>query len=169
MMCHHQEKARAMIVVKLDLSDLYHRVNRKFGRKLNFEAVLKRLLEPGAEFSVSAYGIQRDNEASGFISCLQRLGIITHFKRPEIIRCGDREIKRANWDLGIGMDVMVDIEAEDKLTGVILGTGNNSMAPLARYLGNRSIRCLVFGCGVGRDLRSAAAGVIDITEDLLET
>ena len=86
-----------MIVVKLDLSDLYHRVNRKFGRKLNFEAVLMRFADEGqiSAFDgpkVTAYGIQRDNEASGFISCLQRLGIETRFKRPEIIKCGDREI-----------------------------------------------------------------------------
>jgi hypothetical protein len=162
-----------MLVVKLDLSDLYHRTNRKYGKKLNFESVLKRLTEYGetltdasVSLQVSAYGIQRFQEASGFISCLQRLDIETFFKRPEIINCGDREIKRANWDLGIGIAA---VEAmEQSMTEFILGSGSNSMVPLIHYLRGHEIPCTVFGCGIGRELRSVASNIIKITEDLLE-
>jgi hypothetical protein len=167
-----------MIIVKLDLSDLYHRVNRRFGRKLNFESVLRILAETNivnTPMKVTAYGIQKENEASGFISCLHRLGVETNFKRPEIIRCGDREIKRANWDLGIGMDVVNDVEEQletatsfRRITDIVLGSGSNTMAPLARYIQAHRIQCHAFGCGIGRELRSIVTGIIDVREDMLE-
>lgn len=150
----------------LDLSDLYHRVNRKFGNKLNFAAVLERLQKEGDIKELHTYGIQRNNEASGFITCLQRLGFQTHFKYPEIIRCGDRELKRSNWECGIACDVAR--YARTRLDTVILGTGSNIMSPLAKYLTLLEVECVVLCCGVGKELRHHASRVIEITEDLLE-
>jgi hypothetical protein len=155
----------------LDLSDLYHRVNRKFGKKLNFSSVLEVLNEEGDVEELHAYGIQRNNEASGFITCLQRLGFQTHFKYPEIIRCGGRELKRSNWECGIACDVFrfvqtrLEIFKDEK---VILGTGSNIMSPLAKYLTETDLECVVLCCGVGKELRHHASRVIEITEDLLE-
>lgn len=146
----------------LDLSDLYHRVNRRFGRKLNFAAVLDLFDNVSA---AHAYGIQRGNEASGFITCLQRLGFETHFKHPEIIKCGDRELKRANWGVGMTVDV---VRYSRPIDTVILGSGSNNMTPLVEYLTENGFRCIVFACNVGKELRNSATEVLEITEDVLE-
>lgn len=153
--------------VYFDLSDLYHRVNRKFGRKLNFAAALEDIkLKYPAEKDVHvlrAYGIQRGNEAAGFIACLERLGFETRFKRPEIIRCGEREIKRANWDCAIAVDVL-----RDNCDIVVMGSGSNTLTELARCTVDNSIQFITFGTAIGKELRGIATNCIEITEAVLE-
>lgn len=153
-----------MIVdIYLDLSDLYHRVNRRFGRKINYATAMERFAELGEVRKAIAFGIQRGNEASGFITCLQRLGLQTRFKYPEIIKCGDREVKRSNWEAEISFEAAVsggDV--------VVLGTGANNLATVAKYIVGSERKCLVFGCNIGKELRNAASEVIEITEDFLE-
>jgi hypothetical protein len=151
--------------VYLDLSDLYHRVNRKYGRKLNFAAALDdiKLKYPADVHVLRAYGIQRGNEAAGFIACLDRLGFDAQFKRPEIIRCGDREIKRANWDCAMAVDVL-----RDHPDIVILGSGSNTFAELARFTVDNHKQFIAFGTGIGKELRGICTSVIEITEAVLE-
>jgi len=151
--------------VYLDLSDLYHRINRKFGQKLNFAAAIDdiKIKYPADLHVLRAYGIQRGNEASGFISCLNRLGFDVRFKRPEIIRCGEREIKRANWDCAISVDVI-----RDQPDVVIVGTGSNTLAELARFTVDNHKQFVVFSVGIGKELRGICTNVIEITEAILE-
>lgn len=144
--------------VFLDLSDLYHRANRRFGRKINYAAAVQCFQPLATVRKIIAFGVQRGNEASGFIACLQRLGIETRFKYPEIIKCGDREIKRSNWEPEITL-----LAATTDAQFVVLGSGSNALAPVARYR-----PCYVFGCNVGKDLKAAALEVLEITEDVLE-
>jgi len=147
------------IGIYLDLSDLYHRVNRKFSRKLNYEAVIEKIkaLYLG-DHTFRAYGIQRGSEAAGFIACLERLSIETRFKRPEIVKCGEREVKRANWDCGITVDIL-----KDACDIVILGSGNNSLTDLARF---RPL--ILLSASPGHEIRNACTNFLEITEDLLE-
>lgn len=159
-------KGKKMIVgVYLDLSDLYHRINRKHGRKLDFTATLEKLKElyPADSHIFRAYGIQRGNEAAGFIACLDRLGYDHRFKRPEIIRCGGLDIKRSSWELGIGLEVIID-----NADVVILGTGNNVMIDLVRYLVDRDKQCILFGTGFGNDIQAICTDLVEVTEDILE-
>lgn len=151
--------------VYLDLSDLYHRINRKYGRKLNFAAALDeiKLKYPADVHVLRAYGIQRGNEAAGFIACLDRLGFESNFKRPEIIRCGEREIKRANWDCAICTAVM-----RDHPDVVVVGTGSNTLAELARFTTDNHKQFVAFGTGIGKELRTQCSNVIEITEAILE-
>ncbi len=151
--------------VYLDLSDLYHRVNRRFGRKLNFGVVVESFDFFGVPVVLNAYGIQVTNEANNFIACLERCGLMTFFKRPEIIRVGDREIKRSNWELGIGMDVARKL---DDLDTVILGTGSARMVPLVEYVRDQGRKCIIFGIGVEKELKKAADAVAEITKEFLE-
>jgi uncharacterized LabA/DUF88 family protein len=153
--------------VYFDLSDLYHRVNRRFGRKLNYGAVLESFKFFGNISRSCAYGIQMTNEASSFIACLERVGIYARFKRPEIIRCGDREIKRANWEAQMALDIVRDIEASE-LGIVILGSGSARMVPLVEYVRERGVKCLAFGVGIEKELKKVVDGVIDVNPDALE-
>ena len=149
-----------------DLSDLYHRVNRRFGRKLNFSSVLESFKSLGEVVTAHAYGIQIGHEASSFVSCLNRLGFVTHFKRPEIIRLGDHEIKRANWELQIGLDVVQAFIPG--LDVVILGTGSARMLPLVEYIRDCKKRCYVFGVGIEKELKRSVDVIIEVTQDFLE-
>jgi uncharacterized LabA/DUF88 family protein len=153
------------VAIFLDLSDLYHRVNRHHGAKLNFTSVFERLKEHGFVVTAHAYGIQRGHEAENFVTCLQRIGFQTFFKRPEIIKCGDREIKKSNWELAIGLAA---ISMLDSVDAVIVGSGSNTMAKLAEYVKARGKQFIVFGCGIGRDLQDVASSIIKIEPDMLE-
>jgi len=150
----------------LDLSDLYHRVNRRYGRKINFAAVRDHFKAD----EMVAFGIQRGNEASGFITCLQRLGYETRFKYPEIIRCGDRELKRANWDVEFTLSALSSHDPEAQVWArVILGTGSNNYAPLVRFMQNAfNLEPVIFACNPGKELLKTGVEVIEITEAFLE-
>jgi uncharacterized LabA/DUF88 family protein len=97
----------------IDLSDLYHGVNKKFGRKLSYAKTLSKILEYFGEAKLGqlhAYGVQKQNEASGFISCLRNLGFETHFSKP-----------KHNWDVDIVADAL-----HSKSEIIVIGTNNVS-------------------------------------------
>jgi hypothetical protein len=97
------------------------------------------------------------------------LGIETFFKYPEIIKCGDRELKRVNWEVGIAVDVFKNYNQSPLSKTVILGSGSNNMTPLASYLTTTlDVECVVFSCSVGKELRHSCTEVLEITEDILE-
>ena len=155
-----------LVNVYLDLSDLYHRVNRQFGRKINFAAAMDRFKDLGTLHKVVAFGIQQHNEASGFITCLRRLGYETRFKKPEIIKCGDRELKRSNWDVDFTLDASFPAMPGgfgDLLT--ILGTGSANMVSLVKVL---QPRVRLFTCCPSRELLKTGVSTIEIDEGLLE-
>lgn len=143
-----------------DLSDLYHRVNKQFGRKLSYEKVIWKVLEalstpvdPAFTGQLHCYGIQKQHEASGFISCLRRLNIKTHFKRPTVLKFGEHEYKLANWTIGVTLDAL---SCHDDM--VVIGTNNPDFLQLVDVLPN--LRFLT--------LDSRLTPGIQITTDFLE-
>jgi len=122
-----------------DLSDLYHRVNKTFGRKLSYEKTIWKTLEAlskpdcGAiQGELHAYGIQKQHEASGFISCLRRLGFKTHFKRPTVLRFGEHEYKLANWGIGLTLNVVATEQHTND--AIVIATNNPDYGLLGEYL-----------------------------------
>lgn len=121
-----------------DLSDLYHKVNKQFGKKLSYEKTISKVLETlnGEVGELHAYGIQKQNEASGFISCLRRIGFKTHFKRPSILRFGEHEYKLSNWGVGLTLDVIRNVNT--RCFGcndtIVIATNNPDFKLLGDYL-----------------------------------
>ena len=143
-----------------DTSDLYFKVNKRFSRKLSYDKTIWKILEALSKpelDQVHAYGIQIANESSGFISCLKRLNIQTHFKKPHVLKFGEHEYKLSNWSLGIALDVI-----ECKSDVVVIGTGNPEFIRLGEYLKSKDRKyCFL-------TTENWEQPCITITEDYLE-
>ena len=150
----------------VDISSLYYCVSRKFeGRKLDYAKYLELIKQQGEVIRALAYGVQRDDEAQGFITCLRHLGYEPKYKQPQVIKIKDEEIRRADWGIGITLDV---VRALDRVDTIVLGSADINLVPLANFIAERGLACHIVACGIARDLKRAATQYVEITEDVLE-
>lgn len=155
-----------MINVHVDIGDIYHKLHRLFNAKLDYEKYLDYVEERFGKIDRAlAYGSQRDNEASGFITCLKSIGFEVKFKRPRIFRIGDREIKQCNWGVDIAIDALNGMDSGD---AVVLGVSSTDFIPLIVALKKRGIRVIIFASDVPSVLCKLAHEVIEITPPLFE-
>ncbi len=153
----------------VDISNLYYCIGKKFeGRKLDYQ----KLLGVGSEFGhiqrAHAYGTQMAEEALPFITCLKKLGYDTKYKRPRILdtQAGEeKRIRKADWDVGLAMDVVRLIERVDT---VIICSSDPDLTPLVQWVKDQGVRCVILACGVSRELRETADQFFEIGEPLLE-
>jgi len=152
--------------VFVDTSDIYHRIRRKFdGEKLCYESYYEKIAEWGTVQQAFAYGMQTEHEAGGFITCLKINGFDVRFKRPRIIRIGDREIKKCDWGVQITVDVVKTIS---RLDLVVLGVSNSDYIPLIHWIKDQGVKVTILASCVPKSLRDTADSVIEITTDYLE-
>ena len=152
--------------VFVDVSDFYYRIQRRFsGAKLDFEEYLIAAATRGKIFRAFAYGMQRNSEAAGFIKCLQASGFEAKYKRPKIIKVGDREIKQCDWGVGITIDV---VKLIDKLDIVVLGVSNPDYIPLVKWIRDQGKEVIIFASCIPKSLKDAANRAVEITTDLLQ-
>ena len=153
--------------VYIDVSDIYHKLNRKFnGGKLDYSLLLTEIsMYHGSVFRAFAYGVQHESEASGFIACLRAEGFEPCFKRPRIIKVGDRAIKQCHCGVGLTVDVVRFI---DKVGTVLIGSSNPDFIPLVKWVRDQGKRVVIFASCIPRSLREAANTAVEISEDFLE-
>ncbi len=152
--------------VFVDVSDFYYRIQRRFsGAKLDFDQYIIVAAAPGKIFRAFAYGMQREREAAGVIKCLQASGFEAKYKRPKIIKIGDREIKQCDWGVGITIDV---VKLIDKLDIVILGVSNPDYIPLVKWCRDQGKEVIIFASCIPKTLKDAANNAIEITTELLQ-
>ncbi len=151
--------------VFVDTSDLYHRIRRKFNGKLCYDSYYEKVAELGTVQQAFAYGIQTDNEAGGFITCLKMAGFDVRFKRPRTMKIGDREIKRCDWGIGITIDIVKTI---NHLNLIVLGTSNPDFIPLIRWIKDQGVKITILASCIPKSLKDVADNVIEIDEEFLE-
>lgn len=150
----------------IDVSDFYYRIQRRFsGRKLDFEQYFIAANDYGKIYRAFAYGMQRNYEAAGFIKCLQASGFEAKYKKPKIIKVGDREIKQCDWGMGIAIDIVSLI---DKLDVVILGVSNPDFIPLVRWIRDQGVEVIIFASCIPKTLKDSANSAVEITTGLLQ-
>ena len=153
-----------MIGIFVDVSDIYHKVNRRFGTKLNYQKYISVIGDN--IYRAYAYGAQRNKEASSFMACLRHCGFSPKFKSPKVIVVGDREIKHCDWGVGIAVDV---IHTLDKIDTVVLGTSNPDFIPLVQWCRDQGKQVIIFASCIPLSLEEAANGILEINEDMLES
>ena len=152
------------IGIFLDVSNLYYSVYRRYKCKLNYVQYYKYVAELGDIVQAIAYGSQRDNEAANFITCLEKIGFEPRYKTPKIINDKDKVKIKANWDVGIVVDI---IQMVDRLDLVIMGTADGDFAPLIAYLKTKGVNVIVLACQISHELSNLTQS-IEIPESLLE-
>lgn len=152
--------------VFVDVSNLYYCIGKKFDhRKLDYRKYLEFVRDFGDLVKVIAYGSQMSNEAAGFIHCLNKIGFKTKFKAVKSYN-NEQELRRkADWDVGITMDV---VRMVDRFDMIVLGTADGDLEPLVDWAIRRGVDVVVLACGISRDLKERATQYIEIPESLLE-
>ena len=181
------------VLVSVDCSNLFHMARKHFGRKIDYSKYLDIALDNYAMscYRAFAYGAQVDGEADGFISCLRSFGFEPKYKRPKeftrfldsnieralkdanidvdlitsIASTAKREIRKADWDIGIAIDVVRHISRVDT---VVLGTSDDDFVPLVEYIKEQGCYCIVYACNIPKTLRNVANQCIEIDDRVLE-
>jgi uncharacterized LabA/DUF88 family protein len=149
-----------------DVSNLYYCIGMKYPeRKLDYAAYMKYVQELGELTIAYAYGAQLENEASGFIHCLKATGYTPKYKTPKTYKSEGKIKRKADWDVGIAMDIVQTI---DRLDIVVLGSADGDLCPAVDWAQRHGATVVILACGISRDLRDLADQAIEIPESLLE-
>ena len=154
------------IGVFVDVSNLYYCIGKRFkNRKLDYEKFIAFIEDFGDVTQKIAYGAQIKNKAGSFIHCLRKLGFKTKYKQPKTFNNPDKVRRKADWDVGITIDIVQQIE---RLDMIVLGTADGDLEPLVRWAVDKGVDVIVLACGVSRDLKDSATDYFEIMESMLE-
>jgi len=154
------------IGVFCDVSNLYYCIGKKFNkRKLDYRAYLTYCKDLGDVQQAIAYGAQLNNEASAFIHCLRQMGFDPKYKSPKDYHNKDNFKRKADWDVGIAVDIVRMIE---RLDMIILGTADGDLTPVVEWAKEQGVDVIILACGISRELKDMATRYIEIPESMLE-
>jgi uncharacterized LabA/DUF88 family protein len=149
--------------VFIDTQNLYHSARNLYKARVNFGAVLKEAVAGRKLLRAVAYVITTENgDEKLFFEALIKLGIETKTKDLQVFHTG---IKKADWDVGLTVDVM---KMADRLDAVILVSGDGDFVPLVEYLQNHTgtqVEVVSFGKSTSAKLREAADDFVDLSEN----
>jgi len=133
-MIKHKEQRVGVLV---DVSNMYHSAKNLFGKRVNFQEVLKEAVAGRKLIRAIAYAIKTESEDEmPFFEALSQQGFEVRMKELQIFAGGQ---KKADWDVGIAVDA---IKLAEKLDVIVLVTGDGDYLPLLNYLQNTK-GCLV--------------------------
>lgn len=146
----------ALLIV--DVSNLYYCVKKQYGedKRLDYERFTASVMQSGVDLRKAiAYGAEMNEAAAKFKTVLQRLGFETKYKQPKIYANEGKETRKADWDVGMAMDVVRLAKDYDV---IIFATADGDLAPCVDYI--REVypekECWVVACGVSRELKISA-------------
>lgn len=156
-----------MIALLVDVANLYYCVGKRFqSRKLDYAKLRDKVVDFGPMYRSFAYGVQMGEEASPFINCLKKLGYDTKYKKHRMTDENERKIiRKAEWDVGITLDVVRILERVDT---VVIASADPDLLELVRFIRDKGVRCIILASGICTELREAADYYIEITDELLE-
>jgi uncharacterized LabA/DUF88 family protein len=156
------------IGVFVDLSNLYYCTTyRHNGRKVDYRKYLEYCREIGEVTHAHAYGSQVNDQARAFIRALEKIGFTPKYKEPKLIKTSRGVIHKADWDVGMTIDV-INIILGVGLDMIVLGSADGDMHPLVSWLEARGVQVLVLASGISFELKNATPRCVEIPESLLE-
>ena len=133
-MIKHPEQRVGILV---DISNMYHSAKNLFGKKVNFQEILKQAVAGRKLIRATAYAIKTEGEEEmPFFEALSQQGFEVKMKDLQIFAGG---AKKADWDIGLAIDA---IKLADKLDVIVIVSGDGDFLPLVSYLQNNK-GCLV--------------------------
>ncbi|HKM40716.1 MAG: NYN domain-containing protein [Patescibacteria group bacterium] len=159
-MIKHPEQRVGILV---DISNMYHSAKNLFGKKVNFQEILKQAVAGRKLIRATAYAIKTESEEEmPFFEALSQQGFEVKMKDLQVFIDGT---KKADWDIGLAIDA---IKLADKLDVIIIVSGDGDFLPLVSYLQNNK-GCLVeimsFSKTTSTRLIEEADDFIDLSKD----
>lgn len=159
-MVKHKEQR---VGVLIDVSNMYHSAKNLFGKKVNFQEILKQAVAGRKLIRATAYVIKTEKEEEfPFFEALSQQGFEVKMKDLQIFAGG---AKKANWDIGIAIDA---IKLANKLDVIVLVSGDGDFLPLMSYLQNNKgclVEVMAFGKTTSNKLIEESDDFIDMGKD----
>ena len=153
------------VAVLIDVQNLYHSAKNLYGARVNFKEVLKTAVAGRQLIRAIAYVIRTESgEEKAFLEALGKMGIETREKELQIFPGG---MKKADWDIGLGMDA-VRLAQNSAVNTVVLVTGDGDFIPLVEYLQKATgtqVEVMAFTRSASQKLQEAADDFIDLGAD----
>ncbi len=122
----------------IDTQNLYHSARSFFQANVNYRMLVETAVAGRKLVRAFAYVIKSDtSEETKFFEALQELGIETRIKDLQIFYSGE---KKADWDVGIAIDI---VRLSEKLDAVVLVSGDGDFTEVLKYVRSRGIRAEV--------------------------
>ncbi len=149
-----------------DVSNLYHCINSKYSKKLDYAKYIDFCKALGQITIANAYGAQIKNQASYFLKCLRHFGFTPYFQTPRAFKTPTGGIQhKADYDVLITMGVVKAIENIDIL---ILGSADGDFASLLEWVNGKGLKSIVFACNISQELKKVAHQTMEIPESYME-
>jgi len=148
------------IGVFVDVQNMYYSAKNLYGKKVNFEEILRSAIAGRKLIRSLAYVIKaQTKEEQAFFDALSKQGFEVTMKDLQVFPGG---MKKGDWDVGIAVDT---IKLADKLDVVVLVTGDGDFRPLVNYL-QENKGCLVEIIAFGETTSNKLVEVSDDFTDL---
>jgi len=122
----------------IDTQNLYHSARSSFHSHVNYKALVENAVAGRQLVRAFAYVIRSESsEESKFFDALTDLGIETRVKDLQVFYSGE---KKADWDVGIAIDI---VRLSEKLDAVVLVSGDGDFTEVLKYVRSRGIRAEV--------------------------
>ncbi|MDA1038508.1 MAG: NYN domain-containing protein [bacterium] len=121
--------------VFIDTQNMYYSGRNLFGKKVNFENIVTEAVGNRRIVRATAYVVStKTGEENPFFEALEKTGI--QLRRKELVQYLSG-IKKADWDVGIAVDVIGALETLDV---VVLVSGDGDFVQLGQYVKSRGRR-----------------------------
>lgn len=119
----------------IDTQNLYHSARSNFNSNVNYKNLVDAAVGGRKLIRAFAYVIKSESmEENKFFEALTDLGIETRVKDLQVFYSGE---KKADWDVGIAMDI---VRLSEKIDTVVLVSGDGDFLEVLRYVKSRGIR-----------------------------
>ncbi len=122
----------------IDTQNLYHSARTNFQAHVNYRAMVEHALNGRQLVRAFAYVIRSEKaDEAKFFDALTDMGIETRVKDLQIFYSGE---KKADWDVGIAIDI---VRMTEKLDAIVLVSGDGDFLEVLRYVKSRGVRAEV--------------------------
>ena len=146
--------ANQRVGVFLDVQNMYHSAKKLYNARVNFEQVIKNIVDDRTLVRAIAYVISTESgEETGFLDALVKMGIETKSKDLQIF---SDNAKKADWDVGLAIDM---VSLAPKLDVIALVSGDGDFVPALDYIKKFGcqIEVVAFGKTCSQRLREEVA------------
>jgi uncharacterized LabA/DUF88 family protein len=150
------------VAVLIDAQNLYHSAKNLYGRKVNFDTVLKEAVAGRKLVRAIAYVITSEaGDEKNFFEALEKVGIETKTKDLQIFAGG---AKKADWDVGLAIDAL---KLSKSVDAVVIASGDGDFVPAVEYIKSTS-GCQVEGISFGKSTSGKFIESVDEFMDMDE-
>lgn len=147
--------AHQRVGIFIDTQNLYHSARSLFNSNVNYKNLVEAAVAGRRLVRAFAYVIKSESsDESKFFEALTDLGIETRVKDLQIFYSGE---KKADWDVGIAMDI---VRLSEKIDSVVLVSGDGDFLEVLRYVKSRGIRAEVMAFK-----KTTSAKLLEETDD----